>query len=192
MKKGLFLVLVLVLALTVVALAFQNEPDGFRGLKWGDPPGEDMKYLSKDKSNSDFLWYKKIDEFLQIGRLKLDSVSHGFYQDQFFLVSILTCIQRAGDPIAYYYLKDTLILKFGRGQRISRLNGYLDRWDGDKSTIVLEALRGRSMLTIYSTVIWFQKERDEKMKAAEEARREQEKHWTIKDLEAAQEGLGDF
>ena len=52
MRKGLLLVLVLVLALTVGAFAFQNEPDGFRGLKWGDPVGEEMEYLD-DLGGSD-------------------------------------------------------------------------------------------------------------------------------------------
>lgn len=42
MKKG-FLVVVMILALSLGAFAFQNEPDGFRGLKWGDPPGKHMR-----------------------------------------------------------------------------------------------------------------------------------------------------
>ncbi len=44
-KTTLVLLVVLILALSVAAFAFQNEPEGFRGLKWGDPPGEDMKFL---------------------------------------------------------------------------------------------------------------------------------------------------
>lgn len=32
----------LVLGLTVGTYAFQDEPDGFRDLKWGDPPTWDM------------------------------------------------------------------------------------------------------------------------------------------------------
>lgn len=56
-KKGLFLVLVLVLTLSLGAFAFQNEPEGFRGLKWGDPPGEDMELVGKFVY--EYYWYEK-------------------------------------------------------------------------------------------------------------------------------------
>lgn len=35
-------VTVLIFSFADIALAFQNEPDDFRGLKWEDPPTEDM------------------------------------------------------------------------------------------------------------------------------------------------------
>jgi hypothetical protein len=48
MKKislSLLVVLLFIFALASIAQAFQNEPDGFRGLKWGDPPTEDMTFI---------------------------------------------------------------------------------------------------------------------------------------------------
>jgi len=54
----------LVLALTVGVFAFQNEPDGFRRLKWGDPVGEEMEYLDDlDGSKS----YTLPDDKMSIG-----------------------------------------------------------------------------------------------------------------------------
>ena len=41
-------VLIIVLVLSVGAFAFQNEPDGFRGLKWGDPPTKEMTLFFKN------------------------------------------------------------------------------------------------------------------------------------------------
>ncbi len=52
MKKIIVIGIViwLVLALSVGAFAFENEPDGFRDLNWGDPPSEDMisSYYEED------------------------------------------------------------------------------------------------------------------------------------------------
>ncbi len=42
MKKVIMVAMVLVLMITGASFAFQNEPEGFRGLKWGDAPTEDM------------------------------------------------------------------------------------------------------------------------------------------------------
>jgi len=39
---------ILVFSLVDVGLTFQNEPEGFRGLKWGDPPTEDMEFLREE------------------------------------------------------------------------------------------------------------------------------------------------
>ncbi len=40
MIRKILLVIVLVFLITGIGFAFQNEPDGFRGLKWGDAPTE--------------------------------------------------------------------------------------------------------------------------------------------------------
>ena len=45
MKKVIVAAMVLVLIITGASFAFQNEPDGFRDLKWEDPLSEDMKLL---------------------------------------------------------------------------------------------------------------------------------------------------
>ncbi|GAI13595.1 unnamed protein product [marine sediment metagenome] len=44
-KLAFVLAILIVLALSTGGFAFQNEPEGFRGLKWGDPPGEDMELI---------------------------------------------------------------------------------------------------------------------------------------------------
>ena len=47
--RGKVLLMILIVSLFLwegIGLAFQNEPDGFRGLKWGDRPTEDMVYCA--------------------------------------------------------------------------------------------------------------------------------------------------
>lgn len=79
MKKVtvVLLVLVLVLALSVGAFAFQNEPEGFRGIKWGGSPTEEM-VLSYQLGPS-FASYVRPDDKLSIGDAKLARISYHFY-----------------------------------------------------------------------------------------------------------------
>ena len=75
---------VLVIALVVsvlfsggAAFAFQNEPEGFRGLKWGDPPGEKMEFLSKE-----YEWlriYRDPGDKLELGDAEFYEISYRFY-----------------------------------------------------------------------------------------------------------------
>lgn len=43
---------ILALSLADTGLAFQNEPEGFRGLKWGDPPRENMELIDEHKDGT--------------------------------------------------------------------------------------------------------------------------------------------
>ncbi|MEA1964682.1 MAG: hypothetical protein U9O41_06095 [Candidatus Aerophobetes bacterium] len=58
MKKLAITTLIILAVLINTAIAFQNEPDGFRGLKWGDPPTEDMEYW---KTEAEELRYYRIE-----------------------------------------------------------------------------------------------------------------------------------
>ncbi len=87
MKKGIFVVvLVLVLALTVGAFAFQNEPDGFRGLLWGDPPGEAMKYFDTIEGRERYVLPKENRYF---GNIELEQIFYVFYGDPGRLLSVM-------------------------------------------------------------------------------------------------------
>ncbi len=77
-EKGLLLVLVLILALPLGAFAFQNEPDGFRGLKWGDPPTEDMEYFDTIEGNQSYVLFEEKNSF---GDVELEQIFYVFYGD---------------------------------------------------------------------------------------------------------------
>ena len=79
MKKNLSILLlssILILLITGIGFAFQNEPDGFRGLKWGDAPTEDMKFLGQIIYEGN-LYHREGDK-LNIGSAKLDNISYWF------------------------------------------------------------------------------------------------------------------
>jgi len=87
MIKKILLVIVLVFLITGMGfasqdeIAFKNEPDGFRGLKWGDAPTEDMVFSYRVVSEYNIYkgnyYYRKSDK-LNIGSAELDSIKYIF------------------------------------------------------------------------------------------------------------------
>ncbi len=75
----------LALALSLGAFAFQNEPDGFRGLKWGDPPSEDMEFFAGiDGSKS----YTLPNDKMSIGNAEFYLIFYDFDEGQFMRVAL--------------------------------------------------------------------------------------------------------
>lgn len=197
-KKALLLVIVATLLLCLGrAYTFQNEPEGFRGLKWGDlPPGENMENWTRIGGN-DLLRYERKDDKLEIGGAKLDSIEYCFYKGQFMKVWIKTQCDN------HKPLEDVVKLNFGPGCLKDYSSGvspifrtpYQDwsyQWSGDIATVILETKIVRSRLgwgylTIRSTKIYNQYQDDIERKKKEEARRKEEER-----QKAAEKGLDDF
>ena len=106
-------VLVMALAWCGMAFAFQNEPEGFRGLKWGDPPTEDMVIFPFSKYGR--ANYRRLEEKLYLGDAKLQEVVYCFYDDQFMTVFLhfeeesnyelleTVCREKFGEPTKEEY-----------------------------------------------------------------------------------------
>lgn len=190
MKKinlSLMIVLLFMFALVSITQGFQNEPEGFRDLKWGDPPTEDMrKFFWPGNNLSDSGLYWRETDNLQIGGAELESIKYGFYLGQFRRVFIETKNDNA-EP-----LKDVLELKFGLGEKFDNFlddNITMYQWTGDKAMVKLVTNRRykSAELEIYSIEIYHQYLEDLHLRSEEEARRKEEER-----QKAAEEGLGDF
>ena len=87
MKKVIVvLVALMVLTLTLGAFAFQNEPDGFRELKWGDSKTEDMKYFDIIEGHERYVLSKENRHF---GNIELEQIFYVFYGDPGRLLSVI-------------------------------------------------------------------------------------------------------
>jgi len=82
-----------VVAILVVALvswgmvfAFQNEPRGFRGVKWGDPPTEDIVITRRPCEKYGRSEYKRIEEKMSLGNAEFTEIVYAFHYDQFMAV----------------------------------------------------------------------------------------------------------
>jgi len=75
-KVLLLSLVVLVLLWSNIAFTFQNEPDGFRRLKWGDPPTEDMIY--RPTAEGDKVYIRPNDK-MYIGNAQFYLINYVFY-----------------------------------------------------------------------------------------------------------------
>jgi hypothetical protein len=125
------------------AFAFQNEPDGFRGIKWGTNVSalSDMR-LAED--NGEEKYYQRMNDKMQIGDTELERIVYGFYKDRFFVV-IVTCRHHTN----FVRLKETLFQLYGRGYAPTpSVEKYY--WMGDNVNVVLDFKE-----TPQKGLIWF-------------------------------------
>ena len=150
MKKIILLSIILIFLITGISFAFQNEPDGFRGLKWGDAPTEDMTFLGETReyvinnypkttnshiTNTKTNCYYKRNEKNNIGSAELYNIFYNFnlYSNQFYKVM---CVFYNEDN--YNILGIIFREEFGEPTYTDkRKNRYFLKWVGDKTEVQL-------------------------------------------------------
>jgi hypothetical protein len=114
-KLGMLAFLLIVTAcFAIPAFAFQNEPDGFRGVKWGTNINElhDMVLYQED---GDTKAYQRNNDKIKIGDAEISLVVYGFYKGRFYAVHI----GFNGDS-NFKKLKNTFFDQFGQGYQSNR------------------------------------------------------------------------
>jgi len=161
MKKIVSILLIVLLILAIFTLilfaeeiesTFQNEPDGFRGLKWGDAPTEDMVFfiqiLSKDLDKGNI--YHKKNEKEYIGSVKFFSIEYTFNlrSNQLYKVEA-TCSDLNSVELdrSYNILKIILEDKYGEPTRKMK---YWLCWEGSKTLLYIYYNPGRGSLYLIS------------------------------------------
>ena len=171
MKKIILLSIILIFLTTGIGFAFQNEPDGFRGLKWGDAPTEDMYFSSQAISKYDIhkgnYYYRKSDK-LKIGSAELVSIKYLFnlYSNQFYKVWGMFYSETN-----YDILKIIFEERFGLPTKLKNKK-YPLFWNGDKTKIQLFFYpdKNAGIFTIINREIHSEEPEDNKQKEAEKAK----------------------
>jgi len=137
-------------------IGFKNEPDGFRELKWGDAPTEDMTFVSQSTYSGD-TYYRKSDK-LNIGTAELDEIYYNFnlYSSQFYEVSVSFFGKNNYDNLEIIFEE-----RFGKP---TLKGGYSMWWKGKKAKIALtfDSDKGEGYFFIISTKIHPEKPEDNK------------------------------
>lgn len=158
-KLAVFFTVSIVL-LSVNSFAFKNEPDGFRGIKWGMDISElqGMTHVRTDPSYGGVEFYTRKGDELRIGDAQLDNIEYAFWKGKFASVWIYS-IGYAN----WLDLHDATIAHFGEGYKPHRyIEQYL--WYGASTMILLQynQTSREGTLSIFSrTIIKQQKEYDE-------------------------------
>ena len=92
--------------------AFQNEPDKFRGIKWG----ANIKEMSDDfifavKGDPWTRYYRRKNDKLSIGQVYLKELIYGFYKNRF--CSVIFCFEDDDDSKKFSIIKQTIITLYG-------------------------------------------------------------------------------
>lgn len=136
MKKAILLIIILLFLITGMGFAFQNEPDGFRGLKWGDAPIKGMHstvviiHRYSGKGNL----YRRLKKELNIGSVELYAMKYLFNlrSNQFYEWE-----GSFSDEDDFDVLMIILEDKYGKPTYTSEY-GRLSSWEGDKTYIEIE------------------------------------------------------
>ena len=125
-------VTLLLLTITTSLLAYQNEPDGFRNMKWGTSINE-FKNLKLLKS-AELKTYSKANEELIMGDIPLKFIHYDFWNNKLTRVSIRVEKGKTN----FTNMVNVFKVKFG----IPRYNQYsgseVYSWDGTDTHITLD------------------------------------------------------
>jgi len=166
-----FLIIALIFLFARIGFAFQNEPDGFRKLKWGDSPTPRMKFLNKQ------------DEWIRIYRIPRDKLELGdaeFYiiVYQFYTPSNATVRRLMGVGL-YFEGKENfdileIICKVKFGEPTSE-GFYKFAWMSLDASVILtyDIIDKDGYLALGSTPIFQQYTQEKEKKQTKEA----EKDW---------------
>jgi hypothetical protein len=125
--------------------SYYNEPDGFRGIKWGTrlTSLQGMKFIITSDDNIK-LYSKKTDQ-LTIGSAKLLSIVYGFWRDKLYSAQI-----RFKGYHNWEVIKGSLFEKFGYGSSLP--DGQSFGWKGNKTHIVVSwnDISNEGVLAMYS------------------------------------------
>ena len=111
----LLFLLIISVYVAIPAFAFQNEPDGFRGIKWGTNISELTDMLVAE-SGKDTLYYVRKNDTMKIGDADIDQISYGFYKSRFFQV----LVEYKG-YVNFTKLKAILIGQYGKPEQPNQL-----------------------------------------------------------------------
>lgn len=122
-----------------------SEPDGFRGIKWGQDIStvKGLIYAYADPSLSELDFYIRAGDEKKMGPAELEGIYYGFWRDKFYSVELFT-----KGWVNWINLKTVFFEKFGEGKEVdaSLLEGFSEAlgatelyvWGGAKAWILID------------------------------------------------------
>lgn len=161
--------------LPIRLFAFQNDPDGFRGIKWETNIStlKDMIYVKTEAYSSapsagEIKGYARKNDELKLGGAKLDSILYCFWQGRFCNV----LISFTGST-NFYGIKDACEIKFGKFHFLAKHWYGWGGGEGENSTSIIaldfSEISNQGTLLIQSKSIREEQNRYDYQKAKEGA-----------------------
>lgn len=172
MRKKIFvatnlMLITLVILSTGTSYAFKNEPDGFRGIKWGTDINT-LSNMTVVNSDGDTHTYERTGDEMKIGNAELAVLTYFFWKGKLCGIAIKT-----KGYTNWSALRNAVFAKFGKGyQRNRYIEDYL--WGSPSKGKTLISLEYNEFskvgtLFMYSIEVEKQKAEYEKQQAKEGA-----------------------
>jgi len=145
---------------TAPALAFDNEPIGFRGINWGTPIEGAIANLTLEQTKGDLTRYSRTGDQMTVGEAKLQFVGYEFYKGLFKAGTMISEPGYTQEMIA------TFRAQFGPGNQLNYLIQDFE-WFGPQTTILLacSSIR-RTCVASMSSAVLDAEDRADRAKAA--------------------------
>jgi hypothetical protein len=142
-------------------IAVQNEPDGFRGIKWGTGIKDvDGMTVLPDKLGENEKAYQKKDDTLKMGNANMEAIKYIFYKGKFYMARI-----DYGKNKNYLELKKFLEEQFGGGTKPNvNYEQYVWEWNSSTLLIYYSKKTDQGHIVYYNKPIRDEKKKDEKEK----------------------------
>ena len=129
---GTLLFLLIISAYVAIpASAFKNEPDGFRGIKWGTNISE-LNDLLVAESGKDAVYCIRKNDTMKMGDASIDHIFYGFYKNRLFVVLV-----EYNGHLNFTKLKAILVDQYGKPEQPNQLmEKYF--WSGETVDIFFD------------------------------------------------------
>lgn len=119
--------------LSVSAFAFENEPDGFRGIRWNTPLTENESEMTKTEGKGNLALYRRKNDKQAIGEAGLSDIVYAYYKGRFHSVMLKS---QASSTDGRALLR-AFRTQFGPGDQASQ---YIEKyfWSGARTIISLD------------------------------------------------------
>ena len=120
---------ILSVSFVCICSAFENEPDNFRGIKWGTTL-TDLPHMVIQRTRGEEEICRRKNDKMQIGNATLDTLEYAFYKKRFYAVFI-----KYKGHANYLSLMDTLSYVYGKydGTGIPVVTSFY--WEGATVTV---------------------------------------------------------
>jgi len=153
----LTILIILPVILTGCGVGFKNEPDNFRGIKWGTNIKDLSDFTLIVNSDNEKTYFRNNDK-KQIGDANIDVIAYNFYKDRFYSAGITY-----KSDSNHQKIKQTLFSIYGRGyQENEYISHYV--WRGENVELIFsykDILEDGAILYLYNPIV-YEKSRDER------------------------------
>jgi hypothetical protein len=117
--------------LSISVFAYQNEPDDFRGVKWGSHI-EKLSGMELALDGGDLKAYTKKRDKMMLEGSALTSIHYVFYKERFYCVRI-----EFKDLLNFQRIRDVFFRTYGEPEGQQYYETHFT-WTGDKTSITLD------------------------------------------------------